>query len=186
MELTRGNVSWDLEILLAAVGVENVGTPVVGSDQTILVDLEPRASRILGGIVNLGEVDNDWTVVVASNSIVGTISVTWLRVHLNCDGTTGWNSANTRHRRAAVTASHSSVGNTWNWGVVDWSPNTGTGLVNTVHPELLEGRVGRGGSGSGEKAGEERGGLHDVFFLGCGSTAINKDRLMVLVLGVSE
>jgi len=96
--ITRSDVSWDPEFLLAAVCVESVRPPVVSPDQTVLVDLEPRAAAILGGITNLGEVNNDWTVVVATDSFVAAGPVTWLLVHLNCDSATGWNSTDTRLR----------------------------------------------------------------------------------------
>ena len=65
------------------------------ADQTILVDLEPRAAWILGGIANLGEVDNDWTIVVTSNSLSGASPVTRLLVHLNSDSATSRNGTDT-------------------------------------------------------------------------------------------
>jgi hypothetical protein len=35
------DIRWDLEVLLAAVGVDNISSPVVLGNQAILVDLEP-------------------------------------------------------------------------------------------------------------------------------------------------
>lgn len=70
---------------LAAVGVEDLGTPaslsaVVG----VLSDLEPVARAIgSGGVVDLGHVDHDRAEVVATDGLVVAAAVVGLLVHLN-------------------------------------------------------------------------------------------------------
>ena len=134
------------------------------ADQTIVVNLKPRGSHILGGIANLGEVDKDWTVVVTSNSLGSASPVTRLLVHLNSDSATSRNGTDTRNTSStASVTSYIIRGDTADWGVAEWRTDTGTSLVNTIHPELLESSMGRGSRCGGEEAGEEGvGDLHSV------------------------
>jgi len=147
--------------LLSAVGVENVSSPVVGPDQTVLVDLEPRASRILGSIADLGKIDNDRAVVVTSNSLVAAGSVTWLLMHLNSNGTTSCDGTDTSNTDGSTEVTLDiGGGDAGHWRVAAWLTNTGTALVNAIDPELLEGGVGRSSRDSGQKASEEGKCLH--------------------------
>lgn len=93
--ITGSNVSRDSDDLLSAVVVKRIGAPVVGLNKAVLEDLEPFASHILGCVANLGEVGDDGTVVVSSDGSIGADTVTGLLVHLDGDGATSRDGANT-------------------------------------------------------------------------------------------
>lgn len=93
--ITGSNISRDSDDLLSAVGVKRISAPVVGLDKTVLEDLEPFASSILGRIADLGEVDDDGTVMVSSDGLIGADTVTGLLVHFDGDGSTSRDGTNT-------------------------------------------------------------------------------------------
>lgn len=88
-----GDVCRDGDDLLAAVGVQRVGAPVVGADEPVLVDLEPAVAHVLGRVADLGEVGDDGAVVVSTDGLVGAGPVAGLLVHFDGDGSTGGHAA---------------------------------------------------------------------------------------------
>lgn len=160
--VARGDVSGNPDVLLTAVGVKDISAPVVVPDETVLVDLEPGAARVGESIVDLGHVHDDGTVVVATNSLVGAVAVVGLSMHLNGDGATGYdlsvspymmeegwlsrivltpNIADLGSVRPSVTATDIGAGSA-DGVVVRGDTSAGGSLVDTINPQLLEGRVG--------------------------------------------
>lgn len=86
-----GQVWLTSEGALAAVGVEDLGTPAgLSAVVRVLSDLEPVAGAIgSGGVVDLGHVDHDRAEVVATDGLVVAAAVVGLLVHLNRQGTAG-------------------------------------------------------------------------------------------------
>jgi hypothetical protein len=153
--ISWGNVCWDLELLLSAVGVESISSPVVLGDETVLVDLEPRRTGRGEGVVNLGKVDDDWSVVVTSDSIVVAAAVSVLCVHLNGDFRSGGDTADGSGIGLSATTTDIGIEST-DRAVVERETGAGGGLVDTVDPELLPCGVGSyGGSESKESDGVE-------------------------------
>lgn len=138
--VSRSNISWDLELLLSAVPVDDIGSPHVLRNQSVLVNLEPARAGRGEGIVDLGHVDNDWTIVVTADGLVSAASVTWLSVHLNSDSSTSVDLAHSRGVGSSATTTNSRRSSA-DWAVVQWETGTGAGLVDTVDPELLPCRV---------------------------------------------
>lgn len=94
--VTRGDIGRDGDDLLPAVGVKDVGAPVVGTDEAVLEDLEPGAGAgVRGRVADLGEVDDDGAVVVSSDGLVGAAAVAGLLVHFDGDGAAGGDGADT-------------------------------------------------------------------------------------------
>lgn len=93
--ITRSDISRDSDDLLPAVGVKCISAPVVGPDETILENLEPTTSHILSRVADLGEIDNDRTIVVSSDGLVGAGAITGLLVHFDGDSSTSGHAADT-------------------------------------------------------------------------------------------
>lgn len=158
---TWGDIRWNLDDLLSAVGVKVVSSPVFLSDHSVLEDLEPAASRIPGGVSDLGQVDNNWTVVVTADGLVGATSFSWLLMHLDRDRSTGRYAADARNTgSSASVTSDICRRNTRHGAVAIWLTDACPGLINTVHPQLLEGSMSRDRRDGGEGASDEGEGLH--------------------------
>lgn len=77
----------DSEGIFAAVGIQAVSRPVVVALVAGLGNLEPsgRGSRCGQGVVDLGHVNDDGTIVVATNGLVAARAVSWLLMHFYGD-----------------------------------------------------------------------------------------------------
>ena len=75
---------------LSAVGVEDLSTPGrSGSLVAVFGDLEPGSGLSGGGVGDLGHVDEDGAVVVATNGGLRAGSLAGLSVHLDGEGLAG-------------------------------------------------------------------------------------------------
>jgi hypothetical protein len=88
--VTRSDVLGNSERTLSAVGVEDLGSPGSGgASVAVFCDLEERAAGGGFGVGDLGHVDENRTVVVATDRRRAALTITWLSVHLNGEGAAG-------------------------------------------------------------------------------------------------
>jgi len=89
--VTRSNVLGDSEGALAAVCVENLGSPGGGRALVaVLCDLEERARSRGFGVCNLGHVDHDGAVVGTTDGGLRACALVGLGVHFDSEGAAGW------------------------------------------------------------------------------------------------
>lgn len=85
--VTSSDVLGDGEGTLAAVGVEDLGSPGGGgSSVAVLCNLEEGAAGGGFGVCDLGHVDHDGSVMVSTNSGLAAAAVAVLCMHLNGEG----------------------------------------------------------------------------------------------------
>jgi hypothetical protein len=111
---------------------------------TTLEDLE-EAGRSVGGagIADLGHVDHDGTVVLATNSLPAAVTLTRLLVHLDSDGITSLDGALLANGGCAGVATHAVSRHILDWAVARRQTSALRTIIGTVDPKLLEGGVAR-------------------------------------------
>jgi len=88
----------------ATVGVESLRPPcAVRGRKTILGHFEPFTTPV--GSFSIGDprhINDDGSIVIATDGLSSTVSVSWLLMHFHCDCLTSWNSTDSRHTGGSV------------------------------------------------------------------------------------
>jgi hypothetical protein len=145
--VTGRDVIRDLDIDETTAVVHVLDTPEVviarasrrvGSPR-VLVNLEPGSRAVSrGSIIDLGQVDHDWTVVGSANGLIRAAAVIGLLVHLNGHGITSLDRALRGGRRCSSVASNIIAADACNGAVARGNTSALSSLIDTIDPELLE------------------------------------------------
>lgn len=161
-----GNAGWNVKVLPSSSLDHLVNTPLA-TLKTVLVDLEPLEAGGAGGggVVDLGEVDDGWTLVGGSDWVVWVVGALRTANDVTPPGTNSSTSWDVDDVVVLVNkirvACKVGVVDVLDWVVGGWGSDTlELSLVLSVDGNLLENGVSLNGSEAGKGDGKKGGELH--------------------------